>query len=388
MKIFLTLLITIFAIQLQAVTLKWDIPKGKRLEMVRTAKVNYLINSKLYRIYDERNIIDLTCYKKKDTTSSVRGKFTVYHKEYENSIFTIREQHLADFDIYSNGRFKVPSKIYMPNVRHVPTFPNKSIEIGKKWTAKGDMIINTFSKPFKLTFDTYYELQAINNGIAEIKYFYKINQYVSKNFPRDFPTRIGARNKGIIYWDIKQNCPVNAKEEYRIVFVMGKNNGNKTLELITSINGDNRLYSPLSENDIDNAKNELRKALKKDKGIEVSTDDRGIVVRMGDLLFDFGSYNIKKETAKKLNTIARILKEKYPDREIIVEGHTDNVGTQKNNLILSINRSHSVAQYLKKKSNHDKFSFKGFGANKPIKSNNTKKGREKNRRVEIIIKLK
>ena len=109
---------------------------------------------------------------------------------------------------------------------------------------------------------------------------------------------------------------------------------------------------------------------------------------MNDILFDFDSYKIKPETAKKLNKIADAIMKKYPDREIIVEGHTDNKGTKKHNLILSINRSHSVAEYLKNRSKHDKFSFMGYGSKKPLKSNSTKQGRKKNRRVEIIIKLK
>jgi hypothetical protein len=48
-----------------AVNITWDIPENERLEIVRTARVNYYINKKLAKAYEERNIIDLTCYSKK-----------------------------------------------------------------------------------------------------------------------------------------------------------------------------------------------------------------------------------------------------------------------------------------------------------------------------------
>ena len=82
------------------------------------------------------------------------------------------------------------------------------------------------------------------------------------------------------------------------------------------------------------------------------------------------------------------IRKKYPDREIIVEGHTDNTGDKQYNQGLSDRRAASVAEYLKKGVGHDKLSYKGYGSEKPISDNATKEGQAKNRRVEIIIKLK
>ena len=110
-------------------------------------------------------------------------------------------------------------------------------------------------------------------------------------------------------------------------------------------------------------------------------------MRMSDLLFDFDSYELRNDTRDKLDQIAEAIKKKYPDREIIVEGHTDSKGEASYNLSLSEKRAMKVSEYLKSKSGHDKFSYKGYGKNNPMADNATAEGRKKNRRVEIIIKL-
>lgn len=79
--------------------------------------------------------------------------------------------------------------------------------------------------------------------------------------------------------------------------------------------------------------------------------------------------------------------EKYRDREIVVEGHTDNAGESKYNQKLSENRANSVARYLQEKGLGDKLSYRGYGKDKPLFDNATHEGRRKNRRVEIIINM-
>ena len=67
-------------------------------------------------------------------------------------------------------------------------------------------------------------------------------------------------------------------------------------------------------------------------------------MRMNDLLFDFDSYELRSDTREKLDQIAEEIKKKYPDREIIVEGHTDSVGEKAYNLSLSEKRAMKVSE--------------------------------------------
>ena len=99
--------------------------------------------------------------------------------------------------------------------------------------------------------------------------------------------------------------------------------------------------------------------------------------------FDFDKAVVKKQYYNEINELATVLK-KYPDLKIAIEGHTDNIGTTAYNEKLSQRRAEAVMNYLIKQSEIDaaRLSAKGYGETRPIASNATKAGRQKNRRVE------
>lgn len=103
------------------------------------------------------------------------------------------------------------------------------------------------------------------------------------------------------------------------------------------------------------------------------------------VLFDFDSDKLKPVTKKNLDGLASAINE-YEYTELIIMGHTDNVGTDSYNQTLSEKRAASVASYLKGKSvAGDRLTIKGFGKTKPVADNATSSGRQLNRRVEIAI---
>jgi len=102
--------------------------------------------------------------------------------------------------------------------------------------------------------------------------------------------------------------------------------------------------------------------------------------------FDFDKSTIKKGYYKDINDLAKVMKT-YPDLKVVIEGHTDNVGDAAYNKKLSRKRADAVKKYMVKKAgiNAKRVTAKGFGEDKPIASNKTKKGRLKNRRVEAAV---
>lgn len=388
------LTLTLFVLSanpINALVLRWDMSPDESVEIVKTARINYYVNARLARVYDERNIIDITSAGKNGKTNSVNGIFTMYEKGAGESVFKQREKYPVDFYIEPTGRFIVENSDYMPNLRHIPTFPTGEIKINESWTADGELVINNFSRPFKLTFPVEYTLSKVVKqkglDIAVIDYTYTINMDLGgAPYPSDFPVKIAGHNKGVIYWDITNNRPADIRDLYRIAFIFrGPNRSFNSVEFQMAIETENNVYPNVKENDKEKDIADMKKSLP--QGVDVESEERGVVVTMGDLLFDFDSYNIRSDTREKLDKIAEIIKEKYPDREIIVEGHTDNVGNRGYNNSLSEKRARSVSEVLKPKLGHDKFSFKGYGQDKPVADNSTKEGRQKNRRVEIIIKL-
>ena len=378
---------------LYAEKILWDIPQNERLEMVRTAHVNFYVNKNLSRTYEERNIIDLTCVSKDGEKSVVRGVFSIFDRATGQNLFNLREQYAVNFSIAPNGHFTVNENYYMPNLRHVPSFPDKDVKVNDQWDINGELIIANYSRPFKLIFPVRYqlsEIQEVNgNRIAIIKYAYTIDHDMrNQNLPADFPLRLSAQNTGVIKWNLTKNCPVSYTDIYYMIFVhTDGERGIASSEYSMSIETQHTQYPIVTEAEKLKAKEEIAKLLPKEKGIDVNSDERGIIINLGDMLFDFDSYNLRSDTRQTLDDIIRIVKQRYGDREIIVEGHTDNTGSAQYNQRLSEQRAKAVAEALKRGIGHDKFSYRGLGSNKPISDNTTKEGRQQNRRVEVIIKL-
>ena len=113
--------------------------------------------------------------------------------------------------------------------------------------------------------------------------------------------------------------------------------------------------------------------------------DRGLVVVLGDVLFETGKSAIRAGASNNLDKLALFLAN-YPDRTVMIEGHTDDVGTEQSNLTLSQNRADAVKDYLVSKGiPASRLTATGKGENTPIADNLTVTGRQQNRRVEVII---
>lgn len=130
----------------------------------------------------------------------------------------------------------------------------------------------------------------------------------------------------------------------------------------------------------------------KDKDIRLKMNEKGLVITfVADVLFDSGKAKIKSDAVGGLDKVAKILQENVPQLNIGIEGHTDNVPIRasgwKSNWELSTARALSVLHYLvdEKDISPDRVSAIGYGEYKPVASNDTKEGRQLNRRVEIVI---
>jgi outer membrane protein OmpA-like peptidoglycan-associated protein len=111
-----------------------------------------------------------------------------------------------------------------------------------------------------------------------------------------------------------------------------------------------------------------------------------VVIRLYGLTFPVGKSTIEP---KYFGLLSKVLKamEEYPDNVITVEGHTDSYGGDAANQRLSTERAHAVQEYLMATAGLDTTRVKaiGFGETKPIASNETKEGRRKNRRIDVVI---
>jgi outer membrane protein OmpA-like peptidoglycan-associated protein len=113
--------------------------------------------------------------------------------------------------------------------------------------------------------------------------------------------------------------------------------------------------------------------------------ERGLVLTLGDVLFEYNEADLRADTLQKLYVLVTYLKE-HPDRNVLIEGHTDSTGTETYNLELSQRRATAVRTFLARNGiDPGRLTTRGYGQAQPVASNATAAGRQENRRVEIVI---
>jgi outer membrane protein OmpA-like peptidoglycan-associated protein len=121
-------------------------------------------------------------------------------------------------------------------------------------------------------------------------------------------------------------------------------------------------------------------------GAKVERVGEGIKITFDSgLLFDVNKATLKPQSMENLKNLAQILN-KYEDTNILLEGHTDNTGSDEHNLQLSRSRAQSVSNYLASlQVDPSRFTVMGYGEAQPIAANETVEGRQANRRVDLAI---
>jgi outer membrane protein OmpA-like peptidoglycan-associated protein len=154
-----------------------------------------------------------------------------------------------------------------------------------------------------------------------------------------------------------------------------------------SIEAANQLAIKSAAEQSERDKQVLRNKLELQLNTILQTRDsaRGLIVNLSDVLFDTGQYSLKSGAREKLAKISGIVLA-YPTLTLGVEGHTDSVGTDQLNMLLSENRANSVRDFLVGQGIvTSSITSRGFGESQPVATNDTAAGRQQNRRVELIV---
>jgi outer membrane protein OmpA-like peptidoglycan-associated protein len=119
--------------------------------------------------------------------------------------------------------------------------------------------------------------------------------------------------------------------------------------------------------------------------LETRDSVRGLVITMADVLFDTGKYDLRPTTREALARLSGIVLA-HPGLTLEVEGHTDSTGSDELNQTLSEQRANAVRAYLIQQGlSADAVTARGFGKTAPVADNSTAAGRQKNRRVELVV---
>jgi len=149
------------------------------------------------------------------------------------------------------------------------------------------------------------------------------------------------------------------------------------------------------ESELLQAKEEAQQAKKKALGLEqryqelqelnAQMTSRGLVLTLGDVLFETNKAQLMAGAKRSLDKLVDFLNENAT-RKVLIEGHTDNVGSSTYNIDLSLRRADAVASVLKDKGiDESRIVTKGYGELYPVAENSSASGKQQNRRVEIVI---
>jgi len=160
-----------------------------------------------------------------------------------------------------------------------------------------------------------------------------------------------------------------------------------TLELERSMSADLRKNLDQLREESQTRQESLRASLSQMEGkfASVRQDARGTIVSLADILFDFNKATLRRDVEFNLVKIATILNQ-FDEMSVVVEGHTDAIGTDEYNLTLSKKRAQAVSDFLASQGvNAKRLSWEGYGKTRPVADNDTDEGRQKNRRVDLVI---
>jgi outer membrane protein OmpA-like peptidoglycan-associated protein len=362
---------------------------GRKYRFKNWNKQEIFRNGVFYRRIESLNKATIEILAVTNDSGFYQGKYYYYEKNPQlNEPFELKTIYESKFLKDKYGRMKVSPDILMPTLRSVPTFPPDDISPGFSWKAPGEEIHegilvreNIIITPINVNY-VY-----LGNEIIEGREYAKILiDYHLIDYPQNDPDILSFTgfSHSVYYWDISNSSPAFYNEEYSFMF--------------TIRNGETVLYRGTTEGKMDEVidlipekKEELiaeisnKMDITTGKDVSISNVIDGIIVNLGNILFDFNKYNLKKEYEKKLDALAEVLR-KYPSIDIIISGHTDNIGTEKYNQALSENRAKTVAEYLMRKGvAQSRISYIGFGSRFPVADNSTEEGRQKNRRVEVKL---
>jgi OmpA-OmpF porin, OOP family len=119
--------------------------------------------------------------------------------------------------------------------------------------------------------------------------------------------------------------------------------------------------------------------------LQAKQTDRGLVLTLSDVLFEYNKADLKPGALHNLYTLVTFLKEN-PERNLLIEGYADSTGSDSYNLTLSQRRAEAVQNFLLQNNiPPQRMVVRGYGEDYPVATNNTEAGRQQNRRVEIVV---
>lgn len=424
-------------------TFQWKWKENQVLELNEYHDVFFRVGAKTVEREDKNRVV-MKPKKCSSDSCLVNAFFDTYIRYGKTSgPFWKDKEFVSDFTLFRNGRYEVPNEFIMPNLRSFPSFPEEAVSVSDVWKLPAEESFDFNAERIRVKVVPEYTFQGTapwsegnyKGNCEKITYTYPIfyNKPENEKMVPNVPYKIFGFASGTVFFNATKGVPEfkEVKLSYTFIYPNGtvqeanfhikgiyffRNQVNAKdkesiredilEDLIVGYTGNpirSKLDDPKKDPIHEKESNKENLGRITDTGevpipeknsvpeklpISVRTSEDGIVFSLDSILFDFNDSKLKTDAETAVAKIAEILK-KYPDREIRVSGHTDNIGKKEYNKKLSEERAkavlHSLVDNYKMDEKH--ISFKGYGDDAPIVPNDSEENRHKNRRVEITLVL-
>ncbi len=321
----------------------------------------------------------------------LRGTFLTEEKPEGSAIPLIQESYDSEFWRDARGNYTIGDNYYMPVVRNCPVFPDGPLKPGDSWTAPGEErhdLRRSFGipDPYAIPFVARYRYEGIvdQDGKARRLITASYTIFAQPAPPRAFkdiyPIQIAGFSEQRIWWDPEIGEPVSYEERFKLVFdwsdgTQVEYRGNAKASIVEALRMDKAAVQSAVEDAVGDLAN-----------VKVTESELGVTISIENIQFLPDSAELRPEEIAKLGKIAAIIAG-YPERDILVAGHTALAGTPAGRKKLSEERAATVANALAAAgaASPARFHIVGYGAEKPVADNATVEGMARNRRVEITI---
>ncbi len=376
----------------QAVFLRYKQKKGEVLHADSVVNESVFINGQYSH---EAEIVETSVSIVRDVDSDGRALLdTSFRTEERIDILPASREWISSERVLlsrdSSGRMEVPEDAARPVLRNIPVFPEHPVQPGDSWTARAEEVhlFRTGGRsagPYRGEIPVSYEYaEKYKDGdkkLARIVIRYNIYLPVSR---RGEPVRlITGRSEQNLIWDIEAGQPVSKDEEFEFLIMMSDG----TLQEFSG--GQRVIYRVTMELDREIVAGDLRRSLGDVPGITVDSAEEGVLLSLRDgeaVLFPPESAVISQSQLYRLEALGKLL-EAYPDRDILITGHTAHFGSEEGRRELSGERAAAVAGVLFPRGRRGPglLYLRGAGSDEPTAAEDSEGGRAANRRVEILI---
>lgn len=374
------------------VILEYRHAEGDQWHLTSRISQEVLYNGTMFHSAEILNKISVEVLASSGGDGRLYNRYQIAERPIGGDIYTWNIDYEAEYSRDARGRLsELEPRPPIPSVRNIPVYPPFPVRIGRRWSEPGEELFNlapTFGidEIIEIDFTARYEylgpeeideraMEKVRISAAYSRMLNPAERIRMRPYPV-YPLEISGEFLQTVYWDPAAGR--NFAEEGRFSYVYRMSNGDSYIFRGTS-EGRAVYAEPLD-------KAALIQEIQGIDNVTAVVVEEGVALTLENIHFLPDSPRMLPGEESKLREIAEVLR-RYPERDILVIGHTAEVRSRGDGTALSKERAESAARYFLENGvrSESQIITRGMGHSRPIADNSTEEGRRANRRVEIII---